>query len=160
MYRSENYLRKSTEVSGLRCRACFCLKRHLACSRLPAESLSPGCRRSVAKGAAPRPLQGLSAVKSNPLRAAARGAKTALLLTISRRSLFRLLPRSCRRTGIAAVAATKSNGGFTATKDRSLNPDIMSQFAGTEHWYRHQLLPGITFTAFAQNFGREMAAVR
>ena len=29
---------------------------------------------------------------------------------------------------------------------RALDPHIMSQFTGSEHWYRHGLVPSITFT--------------
>jgi len=32
------------------------------------------------------------------------------------------------------------------TKEKSLNPEIMGQFNGSEHWYRHGLVPTITFT--------------
>jgi hypothetical protein len=32
------------------------------------------------------------------------------------------------------------------TKEKSLDPDVMSQFTGSEHWYRHGLVPSITFT--------------
>jgi hypothetical protein len=71
----------------------------------------------------------------------------------------------------------KNNGGFAMTKDRSLDPDIMHQFNGSEHWYRHGLVPSITFTdgakyvadaagaywlldeiALAQRFDRKIAA--
>jgi hypothetical protein len=31
-------------------------------------------------------------------------------------------------------------------KDNSLDPKIMSQFHGSEHWYRHGLVPTILFT--------------
>ena len=33
-----------------------------------------------------------------------------------------------------------------ATNQRSLDPQIMDQFTGSEHWYRHGLVPTITFT--------------
>jgi hypothetical protein len=33
----------------------------------------------------------------------------------------------------------KQTGGFAMTKSKSLDPDIMSQFTGSEHWYRHAL---------------------
>lgn len=32
------------------------------------------------------------------------------------------------------------------TTSKSLDPHIMSQFTGSEHWYRHGLVPSITFT--------------
>ena len=32
------------------------------------------------------------------------------------------------------------------TKEKSLDPHIMGQFTGSEHWYRHGLVPSITFT--------------
>ena len=32
------------------------------------------------------------------------------------------------------------------TKEKSLDPEIMGQFTGSEHWYRHGLVPAITFT--------------
>jgi Family of unknown function (DUF6876) len=32
------------------------------------------------------------------------------------------------------------------TKEKSLDPEIMGQFNGSEHWYRHGLVPTITFT--------------
>lgn len=31
-------------------------------------------------------------------------------------------------------------------QEKSLDPEIMSQFNGSEHWYRHGLVPSITFT--------------
>jgi hypothetical protein len=31
-------------------------------------------------------------------------------------------------------------------QEKSLDPEIMSQFNGSEHWYRHGLVPTITFT--------------
>jgi len=37
-------------------------------------------------------------------------------------------------------------GGFAMRNDKSLDPDIMSQFTGTEHWYRFGLDPRITCT--------------
>jgi hypothetical protein len=36
-------------------------------------------------------------------------------------------------------------GGLVMTK-KSLDPSIMSQFTGMEHWYRHGLVRNITFT--------------
>jgi hypothetical protein len=49
---------------------------------------------------------------------------------------------------VAAAAATrKQTGGFAmTTKEKSLDPVIMDQFTGSEHWYRHGLVPSITFT--------------
>jgi uncharacterized protein DUF6876 len=63
------------------------------------------------------------------------------------------------------------------SKDRSLDPDIMAQFTGSTRWYRHGLVPAITFTdgakyvadtagaywlldeiAFAQRFEGKVAA--
>jgi hypothetical protein len=32
------------------------------------------------------------------------------------------------------------------TKVKSLDQNILSQFTGSEHWYRHGLVPSITFT--------------
>lgn len=32
------------------------------------------------------------------------------------------------------------------TKEKSLNPEIMSQFSGSEHWYRFGIVPDITCT--------------
>jgi hypothetical protein len=29
---------------------------------------------------------------------------------------------------------------------KSLDPDVLSRFTGSEHWYRHGLVPSITFT--------------
>jgi hypothetical protein len=29
--------------------------------------------------------------------------------------------------------------------DKSLDPEIMGRFTGSEHWYRHGLVPNITF---------------
>jgi hypothetical protein len=37
-----------------------------------------------------------------------------------------------------------SEGGRAHRKQ--LDPDILSQFTGSEHWYRHGLVPSITFT--------------
>src|ERR1700719_3367107 len=38
-------------------------------------------------------------------------------------------------------------GGLAMTaKDNSLDPEIVSQFHGSEHWYRHGLVPTILFT--------------
>ena len=31
-------------------------------------------------------------------------------------------------------------------QEKSLHPEIMSQFHGSEHWYRHALVSGITYT--------------
>jgi hypothetical protein len=64
-----------------------------------------------------------------------------------------------------------------AANDKSLDPEIMSQFYGSEHWYRHGLVPSVVFTdgakygadaagaywlldeiALAQRFVREVAA--
>jgi hypothetical protein len=64
-----------------------------------------------------------------------------------------------------------------AANDKFLDPQIMSQFYGSEHWYRHGLVPRIVFTdgakyvadaagaywlldeiALAQRFVREVAA--
>jgi hypothetical protein len=63
------------------------------------------------------------------------------------------------------------------TDRKSLDPQIMNQFTGSEHWYRHGLVPSITFTdgakyvadaagvywlldeiALAQRFDRKVAA--
>jgi hypothetical protein len=38
-----------------------------------------------------------------------------------------------------------ADGADIAPKDRSVDPDIMCQFHGSEHWYKHWV-PGITFT--------------
>jgi hypothetical protein len=38
------------------------------------------------------------------------------------------------------------SGGFAMRNDKSLDPDIMSQFTGSEHWYRFGLDPRITCT--------------
>ena len=65
------------------------------------------------------------------------------------------------------------------TKDKSLDPNILSQFTGSEHWYRHGLVRSITFTdgakyvadaagaywlldeiALAQHFDKKVAAKR
>jgi hypothetical protein len=37
-------------------------------------------------------------------------------------------------------------GGFAMIKDKSLDPHIMGQFIGSEHWYRFGSVPDITCT--------------
>jgi hypothetical protein len=45
----------------------------------------------------------------------------------------------------------KTTGGFAMKKEKSLDPDIMSQFTGSEHWYRFGLDPRITCTDGAKH---------
>ena len=44
------------------------------------------------------------------------------------------------------------------TKTKSLDPNILSQFTGSEHWYRHGLVPTILFTDGAKYVADEGGA--
>jgi hypothetical protein len=44
------------------------------------------------------------------------------------------------------------------TKAKTLDPNILSQFSGSEHWYRHGLVPSITFTDGAKYVADEAGA--
>ena len=44
------------------------------------------------------------------------------------------------------------------SKAKTLDPNILSQFSGSEHWYRHGLVPSITFTDGAKYVADEAGA--
>jgi hypothetical protein len=55
-------------------------------------------------------------------------------------------PVSATAKGCSTCCNPKPNKEAAMTEEKSLDSGIMSQFTGSECWYRHGLVPGITFT--------------